>query len=54
MRVGYMQRSTCMDNVTYEYMLIAKQRLGKHIPMKRTRATKGRPLLGNGPVNTPP
>jgi hypothetical protein len=32
---------------------IARQRLGKHIPAKRTRAT-GRPLLGNGPVDTPP
>jgi hypothetical protein len=32
---------------------IARQRLGKHIPAKRTHATEGRPLLGNGPVNTP-
>jgi hypothetical protein len=31
---------------------IARQRLGKHIPAKHTRATEGRPLLGNGPVNT--
>jgi hypothetical protein len=33
---------------------IARQRLGKHIPRKHTRATVGRPFLGNGPVNTPP
>jgi hypothetical protein len=33
---------------------IAKQRFGKHIPAKRMRATERRPLLGNGPVNTPP
>jgi hypothetical protein len=32
---------------------IAKQRLGKHIPAKRTRSKEGCPLLGNGPVNTP-
>jgi hypothetical protein len=32
-------------------MIIARQRLGKHIPAKRTRATEGRPLLGNGSVN---
>jgi hypothetical protein len=30
---------------------IAKQRLGKHIPAKRTHATEGHPLLGNRPVN---
>jgi hypothetical protein len=30
---------------------IARQRLGKHIPTKRTRATE-RPLLGNGLINT--
>jgi hypothetical protein len=29
---------------------IARQRLGKHIPAKRTHATGGRPLLGNGPA----
>jgi hypothetical protein len=34
------------------YIPNARQRLGKHIPEKRTRAT-GRPLLGNGPVNMP-
>jgi hypothetical protein len=33
---------------------IARQRPGKHSPAKRTRATEGRPLLGNGPVNNPP
>jgi hypothetical protein len=33
---------------------IASKRLGKHISAKRTDATEGRPLLGNGPVNTPP
>jgi hypothetical protein len=33
---------------------IAMQRLGKHIPAKRTHATEGRPWLGNGPVNTLP
>jgi hypothetical protein len=33
---------------------IAMQRLGKHISPKRTRATEGRPLRGNGPENTPP
>jgi hypothetical protein len=33
---------------------IARQRLGKHIPSKRTCATEGRPFLGNGQVNTPP
>jgi hypothetical protein len=33
---------------------IATQRLGKHIPTKRTRAIEGLPLLGKGPVNTPP
>jgi hypothetical protein len=33
---------------------IARQRLGKNIPVKRTHATEGRPLLGNGPVHTPP
>jgi hypothetical protein len=32
---------------------IARQRLCKHIPVKRMCATKGRPLLGNGAVNTP-
>jgi hypothetical protein len=26
----------------------------KHIPAKRTHATEGRALLGNGRVNTPP
>jgi hypothetical protein len=35
-------------------LLIARQRLGIHVPAKRTRATEERPLLGNGPVNTPP
>jgi hypothetical protein len=30
---------------------IARQRLSKHIPAKRTHVTEGRPLLGNGPVN---
>jgi hypothetical protein len=33
---------------------IARQRLGKHIPAKRTRSTEGRPLLGNGEVGEPP
>jgi hypothetical protein len=32
---------------------ISRQRLGKHIPAKRTRATEGRPLLCNGLVNKP-
>jgi hypothetical protein len=32
---------------------IARQRLGKHIPAKGTRATEGRPLVDNGPVNNP-
>jgi hypothetical protein len=30
-----------------------RQRLGKHIPTKRTQATEGRPLLGNGQVSAP-
>jgi hypothetical protein len=30
---------------------IARRRLGKYIPAKRTRATEGRPLLGNEQVN---
>jgi hypothetical protein len=34
-------------------ILIARQRLGKHIPAKRTLATIGRPMLGNGSVNKP-
>jgi hypothetical protein len=34
--------------------IITMQQLGKHIPEKRTHATEGCPLLGNGPVNTPP
>jgi hypothetical protein len=33
---------------------IARQRLGKHIPVKRTRATDVRPLLDNDTVNKPP
>jgi hypothetical protein len=33
---------------------IARQRLCKHIPAKRTNATEGRQLLGNGQVNMPP
>jgi hypothetical protein len=36
-----------------KYSPITRQ-LGKHIPAKRTRATEGRSLLGNVPVNTPP
>jgi hypothetical protein len=36
------------------YIPIARQRLSKHIAVKRTHATEGRPLLGNGSVNTPP
>jgi hypothetical protein len=32
---------------------IARQRLGKHISSKRTRATEGHPLIGTGPVNMP-
>jgi hypothetical protein len=31
---------------------ITRQRLGKHIPAKRTHATIGRQLIVNGPVNT--
>jgi hypothetical protein len=31
---------------------IVRQRLGKHIPAKRTHATERRLLLGNGAVNT--
>jgi hypothetical protein len=31
-----------------------RQRLSKHIPVKRTRATDGRPLLGNDTVKKPP
>jgi hypothetical protein len=33
---------------------IASQRLGKHIPAKRMRATEEYPLLSNGPLDTPP
>jgi hypothetical protein len=33
---------------------IARQRLGEHIPAKRKHAKEGRPLLGTGPINTPP
>jgi hypothetical protein len=33
---------------------IAKQRLDKYISAKRTRATEGRPLLGNGLINMSP
>jgi hypothetical protein len=36
------------------YMPIARQRHVKHIPVKRTYAIEGRPLLRNGPVNTIP
>jgi hypothetical protein len=35
------------------FIAIARQLLYKHIPGKRTHATEGRPLLDNGPVNTP-
>jgi hypothetical protein len=41
-----------INNVTC--MPISRHRHGKHIPAERTLATEGRPLLGNGPVNTPP
>jgi hypothetical protein len=37
-----------------DFIPIARQRLGKHIPAKRTRATEGRSLLGNGPENISP
>jgi hypothetical protein len=33
---------------------IARQRLGKHIPVNRMHATEEPPLLGNGPLNTLP
>jgi hypothetical protein len=33
---------------------IARQRLGKHISVKCMRATEGRPLFGNRPINLPP
>jgi hypothetical protein len=36
------------------FILIARQRIGKHIPAKHTHVTEGRPLLGNGPVNPLP
>jgi hypothetical protein len=39
------------NNLTY--MTIVKQRLGKQIPAKSTRATEERQLLGNGQINTP-
>jgi hypothetical protein len=41
-----------IDNVKHKPT--ARQRLGKHIPAKRKRASEGRPLLGNEPANTPP
>jgi hypothetical protein len=39
---------------TVTCILVATQRRGKYSPAKRMRATEGRPLLGNGQVNTPP
>jgi hypothetical protein len=33
---------------------IARQRLGKHIQAAHEQAAIGHPLIGNGPVNTPP
>jgi hypothetical protein len=36
------------------YKSIARQRFGKHIPTTHARAIIEHPLLGNGPVNTPP
>jgi hypothetical protein len=42
----------CSENIV-TCILTARQRLGKHITAKFTSAT-GRPLLGNGPVNTLP
>jgi hypothetical protein len=34
------------------HMLIARQRLGKHIPEVTLSTIEGHPLLGNGPINT--
>jgi hypothetical protein len=33
-------------------MPIAMQLHGEHIPVKRTQATEGRPVLSNGTINT--
>jgi hypothetical protein len=45
-----------MNDVSYNILtgiLIARQRVGKHIPATDEHATmKGHPLLGIGPVNT--
>jgi hypothetical protein len=40
------QRNGCFSNIIVMCMPIARQRLGKRIPAKRTHATEGRPLLG--------
>jgi hypothetical protein len=46
-------KKSYLDHIT-KCISIAKQRLGKHMPRKQTRATIGRPFLGNGSVNTSP
>jgi hypothetical protein len=54
---GHFRRDEVLDNHgnnNVTYITIARLRLDRHIPAKRTRSTEGRPLLGNGPVNTPP
>jgi hypothetical protein len=34
-------------------LVIARQRVAKHVPAEAYRGTMGRPFLGNGAVNTP-
>jgi hypothetical protein len=52
--VSYFMRFVYLCQYIVTCIPIARQRLGIHIPKKRTRATEGSPLLGNGPVNTSP
>jgi hypothetical protein len=51
--IGY-ELTTCNLIGIVTCIPIAKQRLGRYIPAKSTRATEGRSLLSNGPVDTPP